>query len=334
MPERVTRLYGYPVVPKQAPTGGAVQVTNELANALEDAYTRAKVDSGLPVSFVVDTTSRTNQPRDLVRLIAFGSTSAPASAGRQMAERLADAMDRRSRANLLIVSVHGAGARREVVLWAFPKDEAFRFSSEGRNEKIEVVTDIFSQSSTLRKAATFSGQDTRNGFLTGRVRDFQANVADRYVADFWIERFLDSRLEMSGGEGTKLFAKAIRQAFAAIHDDLEAKDVLASAVTLIRGRKQRMTIRKFAESLPSDKAKQAVIDSAPNQAAVDATFDLDPAALAESIRFRLYELEGDVVVKAPFDEVGKSVVIEHHDNDRVLKAEGRVVDESVRTRRG
>lgn len=297
MPERVTRLYGYPVVPKQAPTGGAVQVTADLASALDDAYTRARVDSGLPVSFIVDTSKRTNESRDLVKQIAFGSTSAPASAGRQMAKLLADAMDHRSRANLLIVSVHGSGQRREVVLWTFPKDEAFRFHSDGDNERIEVVRDIFSRSSTLRKAASFTGQNTKNGFLTGRVRDFQANVADRYVADFWIERFLNARLEMSGTEGIKLFAKTIRQAFSALRDDLEAKDVLASAITLTRGKQQRMSIKAFAQGLPNDRTRKAIIDSAPNPSAVDAIFDLHPGVLSETIRFRLYELEGDVVVK-------------------------------------
>lgn len=334
MPEQLARLFAFPVFPRQEPQGGSVPITPRVEQGLEEAYTRGKVNQGLAISLMVDTGTRTNDVRDALITAAFEEDRLARNAAQLMADRLADAMDLRSTAGLLILSVHGDGATREVVLWIFPQDEAFRFERADGRERIELLDDIFSMSSYLRKAASFRGRNLRTGFLSGRVVDFQANAADRYVADFWVERFLQARLEMSGDEGTQLFGKAIKQAFDRLGDDVAAKEELAAGISLIRNRVQRLSLRSFADNYLTGQVAEAVIQSAPNPQAVDALFDFRPERFEEVVRFRVFHLNDGTMVTTPIGSVGETVNITEDGNERTLEARGVIVDESVRARRG
>ncbi len=74
------------------------------------------------------------------------------------------------------------------------------------------MTDVFNQSSKLRKAALFEGPNLRNEFLQGHVLDFQADEVSHDVANFWIKRFLQCTLSIGGDSGSRMLAKTIRKA--------------------------------------------------------------------------------------------------------------------------
>ena len=186
---KLQRLFAFDVSRRVAPAGGGLVTPSEQARAaLEEAYTAARLDTGLPVSLVLDTATRTSPVHDALLSIAYGQPREAATSANLMATRLAGSLAPRSKPCLLVISVteSGRGSSSRVVVWIFPRDAAFRL----RRGSIQFLNDIFSLSSNLRKAASFSGPNTRTGFLTGRVLDYEANAVDRFVADFWIRSFL------------------------------------------------------------------------------------------------------------------------------------------------
>jgi hypothetical protein len=86
-----------------------------------------------------------------------------------LANRLAMAMDRRSTSCLFVPTAFRDDDKRRVILWIFPRDEAFRLRTGNEGPTIEVLENIFSQKSKHRKAAMFEGRNLRNHFLSGRV---------------------------------------------------------------------------------------------------------------------------------------------------------------------
>lgn len=334
MPEPASRVYAYPVVPEQDPGGGEVRLSSDVSFALDEAYRKAKVDEGLAVAFRLAPERRSNDVRDALMAVAFPSSPADADeSAAWLAARLATSMDLRSKPTLLVVSVHGEAADREVVLWTFPRDEAFRYASRRGRDLIEVVDDVFSRTSILRKAAAFAGRQTRSGFLSGRVVDFQSNSSDRYVADFWLDRFLEARLQMSGREGTTLFAKAVRQALGKLEGDADATQVLADAIVAVRHRTGRLSIEGFANDYLREPATTALLESAPNREAGRALFEFDAGVFERQLRFRIYRLATGASVAVPLD-AEDAVELEEVDGVRFLEARGEVVSEALRSRRG
>lgn len=324
MPEPLSRLYGFAVVPKHQPGGGEVAIDPVLEETLDQVYHRAAQASGRTVHLLADG----NEVRDALISIAFHDDIPAAASARLLAERLATAMDRRSPPGLFVLSVHGSGATREVEMWLFPRSEAFRY----RSDRIELADDIFSISSKVRKAAMFRGSNQPGEFLIGRVVDYQAHGSDRYVAGFWVERFLQARLEMSGEEGTLLFAKTVKMAFDALRDDAAAQRELAGAVDSVRGGARRLSVNSFAEEHLSGAAADTLVASAPSVDAAAVSFQFDPRSFDEAAGYRVFRLDSGVVVTAPAEIVGDSEAVV--ESDGMLQVQGVVASQTLRSRRG
>lgn len=333
MSEPLSRLFAYPVFPQQPPEGGAVTITAEVEAALDEAYRRAEASRGRTVSLILEEDTGSSEVREALIAIAFGEETSAQSAADLLAHRLGGSMDRRSTAGLLVISVHGVGANREVELWIFPRHAAFRFSGRADAEGIELLDDLFSFSSAVRKSAFFRGSDG-DGFITGRVVDFQAHGADRYVADFWVQRFLQARLEMTGEEGTLLFGKAVKQALDGLRGDVAAQHELAAALGSVRDGPRRLSLRSFVDEHLSGAAAEAVMARAPDPQAADAVFDFDPRRLAEMIGFHVFRLDTGVTVSAPLEAVGESVAITDDAGRLLLETRGEVTAQTVRSRSG
>ena len=122
------RLFAYPIAPKgSTDAGGEIRRTKALRDALDAAYRAAKLDAAMPISLSVDRSTRTCPMRNAVISLAFDRSSVAAQAARSTAERLAAAMDQRSKPCLFVITVRGEpkGQTRQVVLWTFPQDEVF-----------------------------------------------------------------------------------------------------------------------------------------------------------------------------------------------------------------
>lgn len=324
MPDPLSRLYAFPVSPQRPPTvGGPVPVAADVEEAIDSAYRGAGLDVGRPVMLLTDNATGVSEVRDALAALAFGSDGEADTAAQLLADRLTSAMDNRSGSGLLAISVHGNGTTREVEMWIFPNDTAFRYDLE--NDTIGLADNVFSISSHVRKAATFRGGDTASAFHTGRVVDFQASGA-RYVASFWLHRFLGARLDLAGDRGTLVFGKAVKQAFGRLRGDPEAQAELAAALDI--NDQRRMSIGSFAEERLGESAAAALVAAAPSPETAEAEFDFHPGVFAQPVGYLVFRLDTGVLISAPLDEVGRSVKL----TDEVVETRGTVTGRTVRSR--
>lgn len=334
----LTNLFAYEVSPKQATPfgGGRVAPTPQLQAALDQVFDRSKVASAPVVTLQVDTSTsaRSHPVRDAAVDLAFAAGPHDQSA-LGLAARLADAMDNRSKPSLLMLSVHdGSNAlARRVVIWTFPQQEVFSLSVARGAANLELL-EAFSRESSLRKIAFLEGPNTSTGMLTARVLDFQVTSADRSVADLWITKFLDARLQMSSAEGTQVLAHALRAAHNKTRDDARSQDQITAAVAALRvAVNPRTSLAQVAATYLGDRAYEAFLASTPREAQA-AVFDVDQAKFEQLVQYRRFTLDSGVVVSAPFDELrdGGAVQVSEENGRRRLRVEGGIEDEQVRTR--
>lgn len=347
------RLYAFPVVPQRtmppedfvAPVGSRIAWTTELEAALTSALAAAR--SMTTVDLRVDTTpgARTSDVRDCVMTFAFGEEELAAASASRLAARLSSSMDDRSKPGLFLAAAYcnAEGPRRQVALWIFPQEEAFRLSEA----TIELLNDIFSRTSNLRKLARFEGQNVRSGFITARVLDFQAAAIDE-VARFWIERFLDAQLSISDEAGTRLLAQAIASVSDRALTPEEREQLQAAAIAIRTMPAARWSLEQFANQMLSDPLRETFLSEAPNDESRQSVFRLNRDVLDDSLRTRIFRLESGVTVYAPLgdvegvrvtrvspvddagagEEAGRNVVGER------LEVEGTVVEDKLSRRRG
>jgi len=331
--------YAYHVIPKRTENGaegGAISITSELATALDSTFDRSKVATAPVVSFNVDTSpgSRQHVIRDAALEIAVGDGRAADSAG-PLAVRLADVMDQRSSPTLLLVSVHDTDTdgKRRCLLWTFPQQEVFDLDIAKENVRLN-VRDAFIRESSLRKVAFLEGRNDRTGMLTARVLDFQASSTERTAADLWIVKYLDARLQMSGPEGTRLLARAIRSAFTRTAGDQQAHDELSAAIAAIRSSpRRRWTINDVSSTFLGPVASAALTTGLGAEVPA-AAFDLDLPTFDAIVQYKRFTLDNGIVVSAPFAEMGDDGGVEVTDTPtgRRLKVEGQIEGEQVRSR--
>ena len=308
--------------------GGRINNLTQVEQGLAHAAAKGKLESGLPVTLRLDG-NRTSALREAALQAGFGTKAELAAASMTLAARLGVAMDGRSSSCLLVISAHAtSSARRQVVAWTFPREQMLRRS--GTNVDLE---DAFSLNSRLRKAALLTGANNRTGFLTARVLDYQTTSVDRSVADFWIFKFLDAKLQIDSAEGTNKLAAILRKANDKL-DDLPAQDQLHAAVAAVRTHaRTRWSISDFAhELLPPGPARDEVLRVAGSGEETTAVFDLDVAQFDTLVQYRVYYLSSGVRVSAPFREIGDSVKIDESGQDRTLTATGTIQSEKMRTR--
>jgi hypothetical protein len=323
------RLYGFAIQPQRLidedlfvdPEGGQLTVRASLRNALNGSLKVAE-DSGrlTQVTLNVDLSpggGRTNPLRTATMNLAFGSGAKSKAAALALAVQLSRAMDERSPECLFLVAAYreSGNEERRVALWIFPQDEAFRFSP-GEND-IELLTDIFSRTSALRKMALFSGKELDTHFLTGEVLDYQTGRADD-VANFWIQRFLESRLAITPAAGTKVLADALKRAASADLNAEENQQVHTAALAIHTMPQTHWSLEQIANEFLSGKARDVFLSTAENDATRTSVFELDRAALQRGLNYRNFRLPDNVWVSAPIDQVGddKLVQVETQD-DRV-----------------
>jgi hypothetical protein len=193
------------------------------------------------------------------------------------------------------------------------------------------LSDIFSRTSRLRKAALFEGRNRKTDFIGGKVFDFQTSSQSREVADFWIVRFLHGVLAVHGPTGTRHLARCLHEAYEKT-EGLDAKEQIYSAVIAVRqSRRPRWSLREFANQYLTGAAREAFVRAAPNQETLDSNFDSDRKTFDDTLNFRIFGLNTGVFVSSPLGEVGKSVTLSGT-TEKVLRCEGTVVEEHLRTR--
>jgi len=335
------RIYGYAVTPQRTsdetvdPAGGAFRVNSELREAIDGLFVSSKLAEQSTVDFKVQpqdgSSGRSHPVRSLIIDFAFGTSAEAKVAAIGLASRLANAMDQRSPSSLLMIAASQNGAERRTTIWAFPRDEAFQFRNARGTPSIKLLTDIFSRSSRLRKAALFEGHNRRTDLWSGRVLDLQTTGAFGKAADYWIANFLDCRLGLDDEAGTRILASCLQKTYDSLSDQA-SKDQLYSAMVAVRTSPRRTwSLRNFANQYLQGDVKSAFLSSAPSRDLVSLSFHFDRTTFEQKLNFRVFHLENDVYVSAPFSAVGANVIV-HDGQTRTLQCEGAIIDEKVRAR--
>jgi hypothetical protein len=315
-------------------------VKADIQAALDALFVSSKLASQAAVDFRIDGNAaprkRQHVVRDLVMDFAFQQAPAKVKAAAQsLATRLADSMDERSPATtLFLLAASRSGARRRMTMWAFPQDDAFQFRSGNNRANIRLLKDVFSRSSRLRKAALFEGRNTSSDFLTGRIIDLQATGGVGKAADYWISTFLDCRLGLEGETGTRHLAKYLREAYESMENQ-DDRDQIYNAMIAVRTSPKRIwSAKKFATEYLQGEAKRVFLQTVPTELR-DLSFKFTRSVFEDKLNFRVFRLEDDVYVSAPFGTIGNGKTVRIIDGkQRKLRCEGPIADEKVRARHG
>lgn len=309
------------------PAGGKMSINAEIRNALNQLVSDTRLKSETPIVFQVDDPNAKkgqNDVREKLLQFCFGKTSTPAKVASELALKLSSEMDKRSSPFLLLFSGFENNESSRVVLWAFPKDKVFRFSATKDGANVEVIPDVFSVSSKLRKAALFDGQNKPDSFWEGRMLDLQSGSTD-----LWVEHFLDCRLSVSGSFGTQRLAEYLSESYKK-SDELVAREQIFNAIVAVRTAPvKRMSFLKFAKTYLRDETKDVFLATIPSEER-SMTFDFDREVFENKLGFRVFKMKDDVFVSAPLGTVGTSVKIT---NDH-LKYEGDINEEYLRSANG
>ncbi|MEW6369264.1 MAG: hypothetical protein AB1714_31980 [Acidobacteriota bacterium] len=218
-----------------------------------------------------------------------------------------------------------------VTLWTFPRDQAFRFASERGTHAIEVLNDVFSRTSHLRKAALLQGRNLRSEFTTGRVLDFQAGKATDAVANYWTSTFLKCTLAITSDTGTRLLARTLGRAYTACASPADHEQLFGAVIAVRVAQRQRWSLGDFAEEYLGSDARKEFLRAVPNEETLASPFDLNRPLFDQLLHFRIFRLDTGVYVSSPPSEIGRSVRLTDGDNPR-LACEGRVVSEKLKIR--
>lgn len=332
------RIHAYEITPqrtqttKTAPIGGALPKSKPLASSLASLYSFSGLSRQAAVDFKVSAkAARQHDVRDLVMDFTFGSAQKARASAITLATRLADFMDDRSPPSLLLLTVEKFNPSRRMTIWAFPQEEAFRFNSSGPSPQIQLLKDIFSRSSRLRKAATFQGAKRKTDFWSGQVLDLQAAIL-KASANYWIEAFLDCRFGLEGKAGTRLLANHLRSAYEAAPTQHDRDQIYNAMVAVRTSPKTTWSAKSFATQYLQGEAKRLFEQSVPTDMRT-LQFTFDRSEFENKLNFRVFQLDTNVYVSAPFGAIGHSVKLSDG-TQRTLKCEGVVVEEKVRARHG
>jgi hypothetical protein len=275
------RTHAYEVAPqrlsgiKSAPRGGAFSLDDGFATALADYLTKSNLKGQPTVDLIRpksagDGVLPIHQLRELVIAYCFGSAQEAKLAAMKMAKRLSSAMDNRSEFTLLMLVAYQVGNQRQLVIWAFPKDEPFHFKASGERARVKILKDAFSRSSSFKKGALFEGDNTDLSFWGAHVIDKQADSAFGAAADYWVRLFLEGRPSLTGKAGTRLLAKCLRMT----HDELTTiadRHQISDAIVAVRTSQRRQwSLNRFANEYLSGVAKATFLKNSPAEARTSA----------------------------------------------------------------
>jgi uncharacterized protein (DUF2267 family) len=331
------RVYGFTVIPQRtaeegeqaAPQGGLVRIDASLRSMVASSVQKIGASALSTVDFDIDA-DRANPVRDDVVLVAFGNTQTPRAACERLAARLSATMDNRSRVALLLVIVEHDGDDRRVSLLMLPREGDVLLlnprQSQATDVVIDVLRDAFAAGTGLRKLARLSGHESRTQFLSAEVLDFQLASAQKNIADFWVERFLQARPRMNTDTGSRELAVALQRAFSVAAPD-ERDTVLAAMLKAGSGSVRKTSLARFADELPESVRGKFLRGLEP--AVQRAVFEVNRGVVKENLSRYIVTTKDGVIISAPSDLVGKTLAVRKSGRSRVVKYEGEVDDERV-----
>jgi len=288
----------------------------------------------IEIAFVSEGDGQWNSVRDLVRSILFGKTNEKETSARQLALRLALATDERSPPGLFVVLAGQTDDDHRIVLWKFPADQTLQADIMEGAIKIRLIEDAFSRESTYFKAALIEGRDTKRSLWKGKVEDRQAKHLVKGVAEFWTAGFLMASPVFTDAHGTRVMAKALKDAINA-NQGLEAKESIVAAARVLRTQGDRnISIGQVAADYLPKEMRGDFIASAGGPGIADDVFRLVPETLEREFRVKSITLDGKFVVRGPLDEFDDAVTVVPTPEEGIVgvSLKGKITSESLSAR--
>lgn len=311
--------------------GANVPLQGKLFELLDGIYDASEQECDIDIVFrPASDGSQNNEARDL---LLRHLKSPNLNAGRHIAERLGAFTDRRSGLGLLFVIAGTEGRSHKLILSRFPTDSAILADENQGALTIAFLERVFMKSKTSYKAVMYSGSSFRGDFREGRAVDKQIGASAGETSNYWIADFLASSFKLTGAQGTRRMATAIREA--ARKSDLPVKQELVAAATLASNLGgQQISIADFEQrySLSQD-ARQAVRNELANSRIADERFRFDVSEFGNIVRYRSVEMDNGGVLTAPageFDHVFQKDVLDEERGDVRFSTRGKIRDEKLK----
>ncbi len=339
----IIRLFAFQVTPKQVDNfrGGSIILRKEITDTLKQAYVKEHIAQGSLVVFKVQTSPtqhRQHLIRDSIMELAFsGKAKERSDAALAIAATFGASMDDRSPGeNLLLLSVHRTNSAKNlrVVLWTFPQEEVFKLDATKKGNLL--LQDAFVPKSNFRKMASFEGGRTPAGFTKGRVLDPQSGSRSEDIAQFWLEKFLNARLEISTQQGISLLSRALSDTYNKSKTIEEKGKVLRAIVGLGSYNGARLSVKSVGDDFLEPAQRKILEAQVPDEETHMADFLFDKDLFAREFPNEIFELEGGVVVSAPLVALqnGATLTISEpsEDGHQMLTLTGRISSTKLRRR--
>lgn len=341
------RIHAYEVIPQRLqktrvdPRGGSFRASKSIKNVLAKYLKTSKLERQPEVGFTIDDPNvsvKAHSVRSAILKYCYGSSSTANRTALELAKKLSYAMDDRSPYTLLLLiayKVETDPAQRRLVLWAFPKDQAFQFSAGDSTAEIKIPKDVFSRSSVIKKGALFEGINSDSSFLQGYVIDQQAQNSTSEAAAYWVKKFLDCEFSLTGIAGTRLLAKTLRAAYDNLTVQSDKNQITDSITASFASNKRKRSLRSYADEYLTGDAKKKFIELSP-QESLTSKFEFVKAEFEEKVRLRVFRLEDEVVVSAPFSTINTDdglVTTSTRSDQKTIRVSGKIIEETVRPSR-
>jgi len=334
----IVRTFAFQVTPLRtvsnlaSPQGGLFDASDELRTLFDDLVRSSKLEVKSLVDLLSDDEENTayrSSVRDRLSGVCFGDEPEAAECASEIAAKLSLSMDNRSaKQSLFVLVTYGDGKTRRVVMWLFPKEDVFRFEAGKRQPDVKLLTDVFSKSSTWRKAALFAGVSNKNGFRSGRVIDMQSGKTDETAADFWLRLFLNARYAMDSKNATNHLVGYLKDAFQSAVGK-QREQLYAAVLAIPRAPLQDWTFKEVAEKYLDKEYRPGFLNLVPLELR-ESSFQLDKDIFESKLNTRVFESVEGVWLSAPLSEIGVSVKVAEDKNQIVFK--GTIKAEEMRAR--
>lgn len=335
------KIHAYQVKPQRLeknatdPDGGAFTADAAFKKELAKYLRKSQLFSRPEISFRINASSgsgvKDHDVRGNIIEYCFGAPATSRKASLELANRLSSSMDDRSPYTLLMLVAYRSEIApdfRRLVMWAFPKDEPFQFSAKNGKAKIKIPKDIFSRSSNFKKGSLYEGYQNDSSFLQGYVIDRQAENSWGTAADYWVSSFLDSTFSLTGVAGTRLLARTLKLAHDELPDGADKNQITDSIRAAFTSTTRRLSLDSYSKDYLTGNARAVFLSKAPPET-IKTKFDFDKDEFEDKVQLRVFRLDNDIVVSAPFSTINQSVKLSGKDHKQI-RVTGTVIEETVK----
>lgn len=291
-------------------TDAPVQLSPQELDYLVRRFQKSLYNRALPI---VQANSDPHSSRDTL-LHLWSSTVTLEDASKELADSLASIQPGSAAEGLLVVAEATLGSEDAVVIAKVEHQEAMRLeptrNAEGKSVfTVELLQDlVFGDKTRIYKVAIFVKAWSASGVITGEAIDEQS---DRSIAAYYLGKFLGMRLREEPSVLTEALLDGLTQAINRSTMTGDQKlDVQYALLTELRSNDKQIDPNAFIQKHVPDGHGKEIATLAESARAPLVAFSKDNSRIENRMRKIRMELEHDITIIAPPEEVGGEGVIQ------------------------